>query len=70
MAMVGMIVRPEHRVEIAYKRIEKLLAQVGTGIDKDRRGLVKERYGSPPASISRIRWIAFAPVMADPGDAE
>ena len=69
MAMVGVIVRPEYRVDLVDRVVEQLLAQVGRGIDKQPRAILAfDQDRDPRAAVLRFPRIAFAPVVADPGN--
>ena len=66
-AMVGMIVRPEHRVDPVDRIGEQLLAQVGRGIDQQPvAGLALDQDRHTGAAIFGLGRVAFAPIIADP----
>ena len=65
--MVGMVVGPDHRVDVADIGVEQLLAQVGAGVDQDpRRRRGSTRIETRAAAVARLGRVAVAPVIADP----
>ena len=53
-AMIGMVVGPDHRVDVADAGIEQLLAQVGAGVDQDPRPVMLDQDRDPAAAVARL----------------
>ena len=68
-AMIGMVVGPDHRVDVGDVGVEQLVAQVGPGVDEDPRLLRVDQDRDAAAGVPRLGGIALAPVVADPRDA-
>jgi hypothetical protein len=68
--MVGMIVGPDDCVQAHCPGIEQLLAQVWARVDKDPCLSMLDQDRGPASSVPGFGWIAFAPVTADPRNAE
>src|SRR5690606_187386 len=65
--MVGVVVRPEHRVDLVDAIVEELLTQVGRGIDKQPLARVAfDDNRDPCAPVLRLVGIALSPVVAEP----
>ena len=69
-AMVGMIVGPDHRVQTVEAGVQRLLAKIRAGVDEDVGAFVADQDRSPAAAVARLAGIAAAPIIADPGHAE
>jgi hypothetical protein len=64
--VVGVVVRPEDRVDLVDADRQQLLTQVGRGIDQQARsGLALDQDGDARAAIPRLGGIAQPPVVAD-----
>lgn len=66
MAMIGMVMRPDHRVDMINSIVEKLVAQIRRCIDQypGRWAFHKDRDTTP--AVFRFIRVAIAPVVADP----
>src|SRR3546814_5534151 len=53
-AMIGVIVRPDHRVERRHIGREQLFAQVGAGIDEHARTLMLDEQRGAGAAVARF----------------
>ena len=68
-AMVGMVVGDDQRVDVADVGVEQLLAKVGPAVDQQAlAGAFDQQRGAKPA-VARLSGVAGAPVVADPGHA-
>src|SRR5688572_1532544 len=67
-AMIGVIVRPEHRVDPVDPGGQQLAAQVGCGVDQDPRPVVA--FDDDRNAAAAIFWlcrVAQAPIVSDLG---
>src|SRR4051812_10155936 len=68
-AMIGMVVGPDHPVDAGDVDVEQLLAKVRPRIDQDPGLVVGDEDGNPAPAVPGVGRIALAPVVADAGDA-
>ena len=66
MRVVGMFMRPQHRVEVRHAGIQQLFAHVRSGIDQNRGRLALHQHRRARAPVARILGIACTPVTPDP----
>src|SRR5690242_7133320 len=64
--MIGMIVCPDHRVDIVDIGGEQLFAHVGRRVDQDARRLRLDDDRHTRSTVARISGIAGTPIIADP----
>ncbi len=67
-AMVGMVVRPDNRVNPVDMRRQQLVSHIGRCVDQDPRRLGLDDDRCAAACVARFGRIAIAPVAADPRD--
>src|SRR5690606_3928659 len=73
-AVVGVLMRVEDSIDPIDLGIEQLLAQIAAGVDQYTRRLrhalppAFDQQRAAPATIAWLVGIAFAPVIADPGN--
>jgi len=65
-AMIGMIMSPDHCINMINAIVEKLVAQVGRGIDQYPGGRAFHENRNAASAVFRFVGIASAPVIADP----
>src|SRR3954468_13123875 len=64
-AMIGMVVGPDHCLDVVDVGIEQLLAKVRAGVDQDPHPLPRDQDRRPPPPFPRLGGIALPPVVAD-----
>jgi hypothetical protein len=69
MAMIGMIMSPDDRVDIADPGVQELLSKIGPGVDEDPHAFMLDEDGHAPPPVLGFCRIALAPIVADPRDA-
>src|SRR3981081_3240776 len=62
--LVGMLVRPQHGVDALDLGVQKLVAQVGRGIDQEGLAAVLHQDGAAAAAIARVGGVGRAPFAA------
>ena len=67
MTMVGMVMRPEYRIDLLDIVAEQLRTQIGRSVDEDLlAGVVFNDHRHARAPVARLGGIALAPVIANP----
>jgi len=64
-AMIGMVMRPDHRVDMINAIVEKLVAQIGRRIDQYSGGWAFHKDRDAASAVFWFLRIAIAPVIAD-----
>ena len=65
-AMICVVVRPEDRIDFLNSIGQQLGSQIGRGVDEDTLpGVVLDYDRYTATAVSRLRWVAFAPVIPD-----
>lgn len=67
MAMIGVIVRPDHRINLVYAVVKKLIAQIRGGIDQNPGGWTFYYDRDPASPVFGFVRVADTPVVADTG---
>ena len=65
-AMIGMVMRPDHRIDVGHVCVEQLFAQIGAGIDEDAGSAAFDQHRSAATAVARLGRIACPPIIADP----
>ena len=69
MAMIRVVVRPEHGIDLVDIVGQKLRSQIGRSVDQDLMfRIVFQNDRNPAPAVARFIRVAISPVVADPGD--
>src|SRR5258705_6889344 len=66
--VVAMVVRDDHRVDLADIRGEQLLAKVGPAVDENALSTAFDQDRRAHAGVARLIGVALPPIVADLGD--
>jgi hypothetical protein len=65
MTMIGVVVRPDHRIDAVDPGRQQLFAHIGCRVDQDARLRGFNEQRNARAAIARLGGVARSPVIAD-----
>lgn len=68
-AMVGVIVGDDHRVDVANAGVEQLASKIGPAIDQQAFPAAIDQQSAAASPVARFVGIAIAPLRSDPRNA-